>query len=75
MMVPFLPLITIGPDGVSPDEIPAPVPLKVTGGKVFVALLVTDSVPVAEPVAVGVNAKLTGRLELGLIVAGSVTPL
>jgi hypothetical protein len=73
--VPFLAFITIGPDGISPDELPAPVPLNVTGVKVFVALLVTDSVPVAEPVAVGINAKLTGRLELGLIVAGSVTPL
>jgi hypothetical protein len=73
--VPFLASITIGPDGVSPDALPAPVPLNVTGGKVFVALLVTDSVPAAEPAAVGVNDKVTGRLEVGLIVAGSVTPL
>ena len=75
MIVPFLALITIGPDGVSPDELPEPDPLNVTGAKVFVALLVTDSVPAAEPAAVGVNATLTGRVELGLIVAGSVTPL
>lgn len=68
-------LITIGPDGVSPDELPEPEPLNVTGVKAFVALLVTDSDPAAEPEAVGVNATLTGRLELGLIVAGRVTPL
>lgn len=74
-MVPFLLLITIGPDGVSPDELPEPEPLNVTGVKAFVALLVTDSDPAAEPEAVGVNATLTGRLELGLIVAGRVTPL
>src|SRR5579863_4240764 len=75
MIVPFLALITIGPDGVSPGELPEPDPLNVTGVNAFVALLVTDSVPAAAPATVGVNATLTGKLELALIVAGSVRPL
>jgi len=66
-------LITIGPDGVSAEEVP--VPAKVTEVGEFPELLVTANVPVIAPETVGVNVTLRVRLELGFNATGSVTPL
>lgn len=70
---PFCPLITIGPDGVSPEEVPVPARATVVGE--FPELLLTASVPVAVPEVVGVNVTLRARLALGVSVTGSVAPL
>lgn len=71
--VPFSPLITIGPDGVSPEEVPVPVRATMVGE--LPELLVTASIPLAAPETVGVKVTVRGRLELGFRVTGSVVPL
>ena len=66
-------MITIGPDGVSAEEVP--VPAKVIVVDESPTLVVTAIVPVVAPETVGVNVTLAVRLELGFSVAGRVSPL
>src|ERR1700739_4424735 len=73
MTLPFWPLITMGPEGVSAEE--DPVPARVIAVGEFPELLTTASAPVVAPETDGVKVTLRGRLELGFTVTGRVDPV
>src|SRR5690242_21895086 len=66
--------MTTGPDGVRDDEDEFPVPERVILEGEFVALLLTESVPVTVPEVVGVNFTLKERTPPGLRVTGTDVP-